>query len=1407
MKTSRYHRLYVSLLYLVGTLVPSAQWARSPEIIVKFVSSTPLPTIASADGQLVQLPAVQEIQQRYEGLRRKQRFPRWPHRKQPAVPLFQQVELWELADSSHLSPILQRLQKLPQVEYAEPNRVFKIRHQATNDPDFDKQWYLARIGATLAWDYPGEPAEIIVGVIDTGVDYWHEDLREHIWVNVPEDLNRNGRLDSLDLNGIDDDGNGYVDDVIGWDFTDAPRFADHGDYLTPDNDPMDEFFSGHGTPVAGLIAAVPNNGLGIAGVAPAARIMILRAGTASGYLEEDDVAEAILYAVDNGCRIVNLSFGDVAYSYLLRDVIRYGAQNGVLFVAAAGNNGSTVPQYPAAYDETISVGATNEDNARASFSSYGAKLDLVAPGQGLWACQIGNSYGSVTGTSFAAPLVSGALAVLWGYHPDASPQDIKAMMLAGCKDLETAGWDSHTGHGLVNIDQSLQIGTGGWSEIRYPQTHQGVYRDTVYLIGTATGARMLGYRLAYGPGDDPQEMHLIGEVMGRQVLNDTLGVWLTRGLPDSVYTLELRLLQYNLPDRVFRTRIFLDRSAPRVTRLTVIPMVIRSEWGYFVEVETDDPTTAILHLKTRQKAAWDVPFKSPYLQTRHYFLLESSHLTDSSFFWLEVENPSGKISRYDNLGSGYRVARREVPVLLNRFQVQTRFPVSGYLMPFWTDFDRDGRWEVVLSRLDEENNFGVLEIREIQGESLLLQERTEFPAIPRDAGNVGADDTRELVAGYGKISLALSSTSSNPFPDHLVWADTADFWVSRLMDVTGDDRPELLAIQKGRWTLLEFSGTTFSPRWRQFLENPTEGDNRYGIPWIVTADLDGDSLQELIFGDYDGDVVVQEVALTGEYHPVAWRRLSGADATALLQAGDVNGDGREELVAVTSVQPAERTESSAVAAYWVLQVLRLSDEHRLDVWTALAIHGVQKGGGRFQGLQLADVNLDGKSEILFAAFPRLWMFSWQDTQLVLSGYREEINANAILVKDVDQDGALELMVHTTKALALLEYQDGRARPLAPNRVRAVPLDTRRILVEWSAVPGVPFYRLYRGEDEKVPAFYDTVYTTSYIDTLVHSGTVYTYRVSAVQPDLPTPESALSPSARAIPNPPPEVDTIRVVSPQQLELIFSEPMGEDAFRVQSYMLFPLRIQPISVARGRSSRTALISFDRALPPAVYRLAIASLPDQAGTPLSLDTAWVDFRVSDQQKPFYVKEVRVKNKSLLEIEFNHPVNPQSAADISHYQLIPDGVIQKAVRDSANPSVVYLMLDGRNRLGALGVTYQLNIQGVQDIYGNFLEVPVQPFLLLQQVDHLEEIFVYPNPYRLQAMENELMFGKVPGGCEIFIYSAAGELVGRLRETDGDGGVAWDLTNLRGRPVGSGVYFFVAKYKKQMRRGKFLIIR
>ena len=311
--------------------------------------------------------------------------------------------------------------------YAEPNYEVRAIWTFPDDTRFDELWGMhntgqtggtadADIDAPAAWDITIGSNEIIVAVIDTGVDYNHPDLAANMWVNEGE----------VPGNGVDDDDNGYVDDIYGYDFC---TYGGH----TRDSDPMDDCY--HGTHCAGTIGAIGNNSEGVAGVCWNVRIMALKFIDSTGYGYTSDAAECVEYATLMGANLSSNSWGGYEYSQALKDAIDAAAAAGMLFVAGAGNNGinnDMTPFCPASYDSNniISVMATDKNDSKSFFSNFGlTSVDLGAPGSDILSCKIGGGYEMRSGTSMATPHVAGACVLLWSMNPALSSTEVKDIIL------------------------------------------------------------------------------------------------------------------------------------------------------------------------------------------------------------------------------------------------------------------------------------------------------------------------------------------------------------------------------------------------------------------------------------------------------------------------------------------------------------------------------------------------------------------------------------------------------------------------------------------------------------------------------------------------------------------------------------------------------------------------------------------------------------------------------------------------------------------------------------------------------------------------------------------------------------------------------------------------------------------
>lgn len=339
-------------------------------------------------------------------------------------------------------PVLQATEECnadPDIEYAEPNYIYHT-FVTPNDPRFSQLWGMQKIEAPAAWDIQTGSKSVVVGVIDTGTDYDHDDLKANIWENPGE--SGGGK----ENNNVDDDGNGFVDDFRGWDFVNG------------DNDPFDD--NDHGTHTSGTVGAVGNNSVGVVGVNWNVSIMPLKFLASNGSGTTDDAVEAIIYATDMGAKVLSNSWGGGGRSQALEDAIVYAKDHGVLFVAAAGNdfsNNDSAPTYPANYDvdNIISVAASTESDNLAGFSNFGIEtVDLAAPGNNILSTIPQGRYDSFSGTSMATPHVGGAAALIWAHFPSLTMQQVKTRILGSVDRSSNFANRVATG-GRLNVRKAL----------------------------------------------------------------------------------------------------------------------------------------------------------------------------------------------------------------------------------------------------------------------------------------------------------------------------------------------------------------------------------------------------------------------------------------------------------------------------------------------------------------------------------------------------------------------------------------------------------------------------------------------------------------------------------------------------------------------------------------------------------------------------------------------------------------------------------------------------------------------------------------------------------------------------------------------------------------------------------------
>ena len=470
-------------------------------------------------------------------------------------------------DLGSLSPqeqtrALERLKADPDVEFAEPTHTFST-NQLPNDPflatsgswgqPYQDLWGLFAINAPAAWD-TAQGDGIVVAVVDTGVDYNHPDLAANIWTNVNE----------VDGNFIDDDGNGFVDDVRGWNF------------MFNNNDPRDQ--NGHGTHVAGTIAALGNNGIGVIGVAWRSQIMPVTGLDDNGFGFDFSLAPAIIYAASNGADVINASWGGQSSSQSIEEAIQFATGLGTVFVAAAGNLSLDATNFfPASSPEAIAVASSDPFGNFSFFSDFGPKIDATAPGEDILSLQAANTfqgqpvingYTRMTGTSMAAPHVSGVAALVLSGNPAYSAEQVRQVIHASNTSVP---FDSRFGSGKLNA--AAAVTTVNLLEAKITGLQFGASPiDPITILGSAQGTGFASYLLEYGAGTQP--FFFTPFFSSATPASGVLGQLDPSNLSDGTYTIRLTAFNTNgnsFVDTTQFTLTFVQITSPPVVASTYKP--------------------------------------------------------------------------------------------------------------------------------------------------------------------------------------------------------------------------------------------------------------------------------------------------------------------------------------------------------------------------------------------------------------------------------------------------------------------------------------------------------------------------------------------------------------------------------------------------------------------------------------------------------------------------------------------------------------------------------------------------------------------------------------------------------------------------------------------------------------------
>ncbi|GMU84816.1 MAG: hypothetical protein AMXMBFR48_00580 [Ignavibacteriales bacterium] len=1278
-----------------------------------------------------------------------------------------------------------------QIEYLQPAATYRIS-SAPNDSLYNTQWALTKIQAPAAWQLTGSEDSIIVAIIDTGIDYLHPDLSGKIHFNSGEtgnDLLGNDKR----YNNIDDDGNGFIDDYRGWDFTDRKGFpydSTGGDYLDWDNDPLDDNIFSHGTAVAGIIGAQTNNLTGIAGTAPGVRLMNLRTFDPDGFGEEDDVASALLYAVLNGAKVVNMSFGDNSFSYVLRDVIRYAYSRNIVLVASSGNSTSTAPHYPSGYSEVICVGNSTIDDYVASSSNYGSTLDLVAPGTSIMTTVRKSKYSEFNGTSAAAPFVSAAAALILS-KGNFSNEEVKQIIKSSADDLGEPGWDLRSGSGRLNLLKALTQLGASVVKFDFPLQDHSVINDTLIITATVLSPNFRNYTLSFGTGLNPVSWTELIPSSNAQVLRENVYTLIMGGMADTVYTLRLRMLQSNglfLEERVnFRK----SSTLPAGDLVSILPAYYGNSSSIVSAFYTPEPT--IVKMYYREEGTTVFSSVSLDAFTQNNFFVKRLHygFTPQGFtefnrtyeIYYEIINVAGLSSTLkDSSGNFFRI--RTLPAFNLKEYTQLSYSLpTGALYEEPVSVSNSN--QVFYSDL---RNLSKTFLYTLTSSGLNLTDSLSERII-KDFGDFNNNGKKNILANWGRDGYVLEqeTTASSVFKD-IVKRENSKSWPVFAKDIDFDSKSEIFFVaddSTGFITRFNSSGRLDSLSQFKNFSPFGFGGNVFDYPAAVTGDVTGDGIEEFIMTDSDGDVMVYQI-INGTAVPKPEYSFSTGflSSSAYLAAGDYNGDGIKDFALLLQSVPE----------------LDIAKFHRLIVFSympgSLLVHLDQAfvdPSGEFNlfsrkaynTLRFTDFNVDGRDELVLFAFPYAYIMQYHSTGNEVIFYKEGINTNSVFSGDLNQNGLIEFAVPESDSLRFYELFSAESLPFA---LKGNSTLDSTVSLSWKNTSGIVY--IFRGEEGSQLTIIDTVNGNTYRDTDVIAGKTYFYAVSRNVTLLPGNNSG---KIRVYHHLPAKVASYQVVTANSIKVIFTQRINTTIPDPEVFTLLSNgTVNRLSSITPYDQFSYLFSFSEAFRDS-NELRWQAFADYFGAPIIPDLIRFNYIPVTQPGGLYIIASKILDPYTIELEFNHSVDSAQAFRTENYIFSPQNGISSIRFSDGLHKKLLLSTKGYKPVGSLGIEYRLQVKNlISDAVSGNLPVLSEAgsiVILSSFAEDLSKVYVYPSPASLQK-SSVITFANLPQRARILIYSINGISINELNEKDGNGGISWNFRDRNNKIIPSGVYFY-----------------
>ncbi len=1302
------------------------------------------------------------------------------------------------------------------IEYFQPNYLSEFSLHP-NDPEFpNQQLHYDNCNIPQSWDYTVGNEQIIVAIVDSGLHFDHPDLQNNIFINLNE----------IPDDGIDNDENGYIDDVNGWDFVNAPELGSIalGDYLEQDNDPEDEL--NHGTHIAGIISADTNNEEGVSSISWNSKLLIVRSGFKTldgGYLQDDDAAAGIVYAADMGADVINLSWGDTDYSQIIADACYYAYNKGSIIVVAAGNEGASPTHqivYPAQFSTTIAVGAVDKYKNLASFSSYGQQLDLVAPGQlvvSTYDIIPDNYYNEQSGTSMAAPFVTGAIALLLSVEPELDFSEVRGRLISSAHDLGEEGFDPIFGNGLLDVYSLLTDDSSPIIEIITPQDNTG-FNSTFDIIGTVQCPNFWRYSVKYTSEEMPTSTDW-NDVdpdnpdynYSEQVNNAIIAQFVVNGyVPDDTYQIKIEVVTIDHRHYTYFRTIYVDQTAPEFNTdyASYMKRYAAEIPEYYIQAYFDED----VNISLRQHPSTE--FLPHFGSADSLQIIKINGLPHNAIIDIKANNLCDLETTIED---AYIFEPDQESIGIHGFNQIT---IGNELVSTQRtyDFDGNGKNEILALEIEEEQQ--TLKILEFDGEGLITKHEFFTDFWPNDIGNSDEYGMEVLGIQYDR-PLILDTAPGNDYPDQLFFVDE-NALSANFADYNDDGIDEFILVKNVNINNITYrvlqlkyrDGDSFEEEGIIFNPTATNLWNTFSAK-VVCDKLDNDNYPDILAADSDGDIMIFEQEL-GEWAMMWTHRLPVSNAYNLC-SGDFTGDGDSEFCIGGYNQDTEDPARSFSFYEFFKNTGTNNEYHSLGY---LAFSEIDSKNS----IASADIDGDGDEEIVIAVPPNIYVIDYIDGQFqpIWQGLSTKTSSNIIafsgktdsldayIVTNIEEEGI-------TRSTLITEREEFTG-PTSPQFFSAAPLDSVSVYLSWQH-SGADHFNVYcKFEDDValIPNIAQNFFTD---DNLTTGDTLY-YRVTAVDNSFDPVESLPTSWEMVVPYFVPELINIRMISQYEIKLKFDIEVDNIFSTIFSVEFGRERIYPLSVNTIEQNTALILRFNDIFNEFNdYILSISGLTGKTGVPV--DSGPYQFQYEEDTYPPEIITVRASTANTVNIIFSEALDEFLAENIRNYTLVFPSVDKDNEIENLEyfeGDSCYVAIHFKEELKYTNQPYFLRVNNLKDLAGNVISNSGNKchFSLtsILGLKNLKQMVVYPNPlYFGKNLIDKVNFINLPFDVSgrIWIYNLDGELifesaVGPYNIDDLKQYFSWECENSAGNKVSSGIYFYLLRMGKDSRKGKIIII-